>query len=141
MNEQTGEIFTKVVFDREKQAAYALEVEARDGAPSARPNSNNLPNTGTLHDSSYSYSSKRTSILNTFLRFHFNKIKYKFLYIVSIFMYAYVTTDCFETRACAQTPPFDPGQLWTIRRKYFSHRTGLLVPIDVSIDGCSIPIA
>ncbi|KAI9558984.1 hypothetical protein GHT06_015773 [Daphnia sinensis] len=47
INEQTGEIFTKVVFDREKQAAYALEVEARDGAPSARPNSNGLPNTVT----------------------------------------------------------------------------------------------
>ena len=30
ISEQTGEIFTKVVFDREKQAAYALEVEARD---------------------------------------------------------------------------------------------------------------
>ncbi|CAG5022211.1 unnamed protein product [Parnassius apollo] len=41
---QTGEIFTKVVFDREKQGAYALEVEARDGAPSARPNSDNQPN-------------------------------------------------------------------------------------------------
>ncbi|XP_059351786.1 neural-cadherin-like [Daphnia carinata] len=47
INEQTGEIFTKIVFDREKQAAYALEVEARDGAPSARPNSNGLPNTVT----------------------------------------------------------------------------------------------
>ena len=46
INEQTGEIFTKVVFDREKQAAYALEVEAHDGAPSARPNSNGLPNSG-----------------------------------------------------------------------------------------------
>lgn len=44
---QTGEIFTKVVFDREKQGAYALEVEARDGAPSARPNSDNQPNSGT----------------------------------------------------------------------------------------------
>ncbi|XP_059060577.1 neural-cadherin isoform X1 [Achroia grisella] len=44
---QTGEIFTKVVFDREKQGAYALEVEARDGAPSARPNSNNQPNSVT----------------------------------------------------------------------------------------------
>ncbi|KAH9632744.1 hypothetical protein HF086_013116 [Spodoptera exigua] len=43
---QTGEIFTKVVFDREKQGAYALEVEARDGAPSARPNSDNQPNSG-----------------------------------------------------------------------------------------------
>ena len=45
INEQTGEIFTKVVFDRERQAAYALEVEARDGAPSARPNSHGKPNT------------------------------------------------------------------------------------------------
>ena len=52
INEQTGEIFTKVVFDREKQAAYALEVEAHDGAPSARPNSNGLPNTGRPTDAS-----------------------------------------------------------------------------------------
>lgn len=43
---QTGEVFTKVVFDREKQGAYALEVEARDGAPSARPNSGQEPNSG-----------------------------------------------------------------------------------------------
>lgn len=47
INLQSGEIFTKVVFDREKQGAYALEVEARDGAPSARPNSNGQPNSGT----------------------------------------------------------------------------------------------
>lgn len=46
INLQSGEIFTKVVFDREKQGAYALEVEARDGAPSARPNSNGQPNSG-----------------------------------------------------------------------------------------------
>lgn len=46
INQQTGEVFTKVVFDREKQGAYALEVEARDGAPSARPNSDNHPNSG-----------------------------------------------------------------------------------------------
>lgn len=46
INLQSGEIFTKVVFDREKQGAYALEVEARDGAPSARPNSNQQPNSG-----------------------------------------------------------------------------------------------
>lgn len=46
INQQTGEVFTKVVFDREKQGAYALEVEARDGAPSARPNSDNQPNSG-----------------------------------------------------------------------------------------------
>ncbi|KAH0564006.1 hypothetical protein KQX54_008610 [Cotesia glomerata] len=44
INRETGEIFTKVIFDREKQGAYALEVEARDGAPSARPNSNGQPN-------------------------------------------------------------------------------------------------
>lgn len=48
VNSQTGEIFTKIVFDREKQGAYALEVEARDDAPSARPNSNGLPNSGKL---------------------------------------------------------------------------------------------
>ena len=46
INLQSGEIFTKIVFDREKQGAYALEVEARDGAPSARPNSNQQPNSG-----------------------------------------------------------------------------------------------
>ncbi|XP_063242546.1 neural-cadherin-like isoform X1 [Bacillus rossius redtenbacheri] len=46
INLQSGEVFTKIVFDREKQGAYALEVEARDGAPSARPNSNGQPNSG-----------------------------------------------------------------------------------------------
>lgn len=50
INLQSGEIFTKIVFDREKQGAYALEVEARDGAPSARPNSNQQPNSGKLLD-------------------------------------------------------------------------------------------
>ncbi|XP_021941256.1 neural-cadherin-like isoform X1 [Zootermopsis nevadensis] len=44
INLQSGEVFTKIVFDREKQGAYALEVEARDGAPSARPNSGGQPN-------------------------------------------------------------------------------------------------
>lgn len=48
INQQTGEVFTKVVFDREKQGAYALEVEARDGAPSARPNNDNQPNSGRI---------------------------------------------------------------------------------------------
>lgn len=48
INQQNGEIFTKVVFDREKQGAYALEVEARDGAPSARPNNDNQPNSGRI---------------------------------------------------------------------------------------------
>ncbi|XP_071744986.1 neural-cadherin isoform X6 [Lepeophtheirus salmonis] len=44
INSQTGEVATKVIFDRESQGAYALEVEARDGAPSARPNSGGQPN-------------------------------------------------------------------------------------------------
>nr|CAD7590218.1 unnamed protein product [Timema genevievae] len=48
INLQSGEVFTKIVFDREKQGAYALEVEARDGAPSARPNSNGQPNSGEV---------------------------------------------------------------------------------------------
>ncbi|XP_043475146.1 neural-cadherin isoform X3 [Leptopilina heterotoma] len=47
INRESGEVFTKVVFDREKQGAYALEVEARDGSASARPNSNNQPNSVT----------------------------------------------------------------------------------------------
>ncbi|KAI8117964.1 Neural-cadherin, partial [Lucilia cuprina] len=47
INLQSGEIFTKTVFDREKKGAYALEVEARDGAPSARPNSNGQPNSAS----------------------------------------------------------------------------------------------
>ncbi|XP_055837421.1 neural-cadherin-like isoform X3 [Episyrphus balteatus] len=50
INLQSGEIFTKTVFDREKKGAYALEVEARDGAPSARPNSNGQPNSGKQLD-------------------------------------------------------------------------------------------
>ncbi len=37
---------TKAIFDRETKAAYALEIEARDGAPSARPNSGGQPNSG-----------------------------------------------------------------------------------------------
>uniref|UniRef100_A0A182Y0L5 Uncharacterized protein n=1 Tax=Anopheles stephensi TaxID=30069 RepID=A0A182Y0L5_ANOST len=53
INLQSGEIFTKVVFDREKQGAYALEVEARDGAPSARPNSNQQPNSGYILGNPY----------------------------------------------------------------------------------------
>lgn len=46
INSQTGEISTKAVFDRERQGAYALEIEARDGAPSARPNAAGQPNSG-----------------------------------------------------------------------------------------------
>ena len=48
INELTGEIFTKAVFDREKQSAYALAIEARDNAPSARPHSNGESNKGKL---------------------------------------------------------------------------------------------
>ncbi|XP_018397607.1 PREDICTED: neural-cadherin-like [Cyphomyrmex costatus] len=53
INRETGEIFTKVMFDREKQGAYALEVEARDGAPSARPNGNGQPNSGRWYRKFY----------------------------------------------------------------------------------------
>ena len=49
INSQTGEISTKMVFDREAKGAYALEVEARDGAPSARPNSGGQPNSVTKY--------------------------------------------------------------------------------------------
>lgn len=51
INLQSGEVFTKIVFDREKQGAYALEVEARDGSPSARPNSGGQPNSGEYSSS------------------------------------------------------------------------------------------
>lgn len=45
INRSTGEIFTKVVFDREEKQAYAIQVRAEDGAPSARPSAkHNLPN-------------------------------------------------------------------------------------------------
>lgn len=46
--ERTGEIFTRIEFDREEKQAYALEVEARDGAASARPNANGRSNTGIV---------------------------------------------------------------------------------------------
>ncbi|KPJ13828.1 Neural-cadherin [Papilio machaon] len=61
---QTGEIFTKVVFDREKQGAYALEVEARDGAPSARPNSDNQPNS----DKSWSKDETEGNVTKYFIK-------------------------------------------------------------------------
>ncbi|XP_043210951.1 neural-cadherin-like isoform X4 [Amphibalanus amphitrite] len=47
INEHTGEIFTKKTFDREYKQAYALEVAARDGAPSSRTHSDGQPNTVT----------------------------------------------------------------------------------------------
>ena len=46
INPQTGEISTKTVFDRETKSAYALEIEARDGSPSARPHSRGKANSG-----------------------------------------------------------------------------------------------
>ena len=44
INTQTGEIATNAIFDRETKGAYALNIEARDGAASARPNSGGQPN-------------------------------------------------------------------------------------------------
>lgn len=64
INKETGEVFTKVVFDREKQGAYALEIEARDGAPSARPNSGNEPNSGEFNLSLYVYFFIKRKFLN-----------------------------------------------------------------------------
>lgn len=65
INLQSGEIFTKIVFDREKQGAYALEVEARDGAPSARPNSNQQPNSGEYLISTFLFAKLRTNVAQT----------------------------------------------------------------------------
>ena len=44
INTQTGEITTNTIFDRETKGAFALNIEARDGAASARPNSGGQPN-------------------------------------------------------------------------------------------------
>uniref|UniRef100_T1J876 Cadherin domain-containing protein n=1 Tax=Strigamia maritima TaxID=126957 RepID=T1J876_STRMM len=38
IDRSSGEVFTKAVFDREEKQAYAIQVKAEDGAPSARPN-------------------------------------------------------------------------------------------------------
>ncbi|GAB6020542.1 hypothetical protein CHUAL_003225 [Chamberlinius hualienensis] len=47
IDRKTGEIFTKVVFDREEKQAYAIQVKAEDGAPSARSSTRNeQPNYG-----------------------------------------------------------------------------------------------
>ncbi|EEC17243.1 conserved hypothetical protein, partial [Ixodes scapularis] len=37
IDRETGDIYTKVEFDREEKMAYAIRVRAEDGAPSARP--------------------------------------------------------------------------------------------------------
>lgn len=44
MNEQTGEIWARAKFDREKNDSFILEVEARDSAPSSLPGATG-PNT------------------------------------------------------------------------------------------------
>nr|XP_027213140.1 neural-cadherin-like [Penaeus vannamei] len=69
IRERTGEIFTRVEFDREEKQAYALEVEARDGAASARPNANGRPNTGTggIH------SGKLSAVCDKLTGLHFAK--------------------------------------------------------------------
>lgn len=72
INLQSGEIFTKIVFDREKQGAYALEVEARDGAPSARPNSNGQPNSGKI---TLNYFEKARDYKSSFKNLNFTEKK------------------------------------------------------------------
>ncbi len=42
-------VFNSIYYFREAKGAYALEVEARDGAPSARPNSGGQPNSVTKY--------------------------------------------------------------------------------------------
>ena len=67
INMQTGEVFTKIMFDREKQGAYALEVEARDGAASARPNSNGQPNSGEYEPACFLYTWKYYHLIMAYL--------------------------------------------------------------------------
>lgn len=47
IDRNTGEIFTKVEFDREEKQNYALVIRAIDGAPSDRPGSEGKPNSVT----------------------------------------------------------------------------------------------
>lgn len=47
IDRNTGEIFTKVEFDREEKQNYALVIRAIDGAPSDRPGFGNAPNSAT----------------------------------------------------------------------------------------------
>ena len=47
IDRNTGEIFTKVEFDREEKQNYALVIRAIDGAPSDRPGSEGRPNSVT----------------------------------------------------------------------------------------------
>lgn len=47
IDRNTGEIFTRVEFDREEKQNYALVIRAMDGAPSDRPSSEGRPNSVT----------------------------------------------------------------------------------------------
>lgn len=47
IDRNTGEIFTKVEFDREEKQSYSLVIRAIDGAPSARAGSDGKPNSVT----------------------------------------------------------------------------------------------
>ena len=49
IDRETGEIYTKMEFDREEKQAYAILVRAEDGAKSARPNSNGAHNSGNFN--------------------------------------------------------------------------------------------
>ncbi|XP_064467310.1 neural-cadherin-like isoform X1 [Ornithodoros turicata] len=50
IDRETGDIYTKVEFDREEKMAYAILVRAEDGAPSARPHmTDNRPNSVTKY--------------------------------------------------------------------------------------------
>ncbi|RWS18636.1 neural-cadherin-like protein, partial [Leptotrombidium deliense] len=40
IDRESGDIFTKIEFDRELQQSYTIEVKAYDGAPSSRPKTN-----------------------------------------------------------------------------------------------------
>ncbi|KAM4705531.1 neural-cadherin-like [Rhinophrynus dorsalis] len=46
---ETGVIFTKAFFDRERQASYLIEVQSQDSSESARPGMQGQPNTDTAY--------------------------------------------------------------------------------------------
>merc|ERR1712203_577402 len=48
IDSKSGEVFTKEVLDRERKSVYTLEVEVKDGAPSAQPNQGGQPNFGVF---------------------------------------------------------------------------------------------
>lgn len=74
------------MFDREKQGAYALEVEARDGAPSARPNSNQQPNSGKHFDFLFLVKLSRfqgRSVTRRGFQLYINKFEYQTDWIIT----------------------------------------------------------